>query len=122
MAVSPKALQTFLPLPVAEFHILVALADGDCHGYGIMLGIARRTGGEVRLGPGTLYTAIGRLLREQLIEEVDESPGERRSERRRRSYRLTRLGVRVARAEAGRLQRLVRLANLTRLFSGAVTR
>src|SRR6185503_7132847 len=71
---APKAPETFLPLTPAVFHILLTLADGDAHGYAIMQDVARMSAGVVRLGPGTLYGAIGRLLEDMLIEECDERP------------------------------------------------
>ncbi|MGH8722012.1 MAG: PadR family transcriptional regulator, partial [Burkholderiales bacterium] len=99
-----------LPLTPAVFHILLALANQDRHGYGIILDIAERTGGAMRLGTGTLYTAISRLLEQGLIEEPDERPAEEDDDERRRYYRLTRFGRDVANAEAQRLAALVRMA------------
>jgi DNA-binding PadR family transcriptional regulator len=101
---------TQLPLTPAVFHILLALADQDRHGYAIILDIAERTGGAMRLGTGTLYTAIARLLEQALIEESDERPGEEEDDERRRYYRLTSFGRDVANAEARRLAALVRMA------------
>jgi DNA-binding PadR family transcriptional regulator len=99
---------THLPLPTATFHILVALADADRHGYAIMQEVAERTGGRTRLNPGTLYTTIARLLDQGLIEELEERPAGRDDERRR-YYRLTPDGRRVAQAELARLGDLVAL-------------
>ena len=96
----------FGPLPSAAFHILVALADGDRHGYAIMQEVSERTGGRTRLNPGTLYTTIGRLLEQGLIEELGARPGGRDDERRR-YYRLTRTGRRVAERELARLGDMV---------------
>ncbi|HYM25335.1 MAG TPA: helix-turn-helix transcriptional regulator [Vicinamibacterales bacterium] len=98
----------YLPLSAQQFHILLALADADRHGYGILLEIARRTDGATRLGTGTLYTAIAGLEDDELVVEAPQ----RRSERddRRRFYRLTPLGRRVLRAETARLESLVRHA------------
>jgi len=103
----PKKL---LPLTPAVFHILLALVDGERHGYGIMQEVKTRTEGEVRLGPGTLYGAFKRLLANGLIEEMDERPDPELGDERRRYYRLTGFGLRVARAEAQRLAQLVHLA------------
>jgi DNA-binding PadR family transcriptional regulator len=97
-----------LPLPPATFHILIALADGDRHGYGIMQDVADRTGGDLRLGAGTLYRSIQRMLEQGLVVEVRERPAG--DDPRRRYYRITPFGTAVARAEAGRLSGLVRMA------------
>ncbi len=102
--------ERLLPLQPAAFHILVALSDGDRHGYAIMQDAAERTGGSVRLHPGTLYTTIRRLLEQGLIEELDERPDPEEDDERRRYYRLTKLGRAVARAETARLERLVVMA------------
>lgn len=99
-----------LPLTPAVFHILLALADQDRHGYAIILDIAERTDGAIRLGTGTLYTAISRLLEQGLIEEPDERPAADEDDERRRYYRLTPFGREVANAEARRLAGLVRMA------------
>lgn len=104
--------EELLPLPEATLRILLALAEGERHGYGIMQDVARRTGGRGRLGPGTLYGAIKRMLAEGLIEEVARRAA---SEQRRRYYRLTRLGRRVGAAEVERLAALVRVARVSRL-------
>ena len=99
-----------LPLPAATFHILLALADDDRHGYAIIQDIASRTDGAVRLGAGTLYRTIQRLLEDGLIVESGERPSPEDDDERRRYYRLTAFGRAVARAEAGRLESLVKLA------------
>jgi DNA-binding PadR family transcriptional regulator len=99
-----------LPLTPAVFHILLALADQDRHGYAIILDIAERTGGAMRLGTGTLYTAISRLLEQGLVEEPDERPDAGEDDERRRYYRLTPFGRDVANAEARRLAALVKMA------------
>lgn len=96
------------PLSSAAFHILVALADADRHGYAIMQEVAERTGGRTRLNPGTLYTTIARLLEEGLIEEVDARPSAGDDERRR-YYRITRDGRRAAQEELARLGDLLAL-------------
>jgi DNA-binding PadR family transcriptional regulator len=97
-----------LPLPTAVFHILVSLAGGDAHGYAIMQEVASRAG--VKMGPGTLYTTIRRLLEQGLVAEVRTSPTAAEDDPRRRYYRLTPYGRAAARAEAARLSDLVRQA------------
>src|SRR2546422_9260031 len=94
--------EAYLPLPPATFHILLALADGEQHGYAIMKGVTARSEGTVRLGPGTLYGALKRLLEAGLGKEGGERTDPGRGDERRRYYRLTQLGLSVARAEAGR--------------------
>src|SRR5262252_5922016 len=84
-----KSVESFLPLTPAVFHILVTLADGEAHGYAVMQEVTRRSGGGVRLGPGTLYGAISRLLEDGIIEESEERPDPERDDTRRRYYRLT---------------------------------
>ena len=108
--------QNFLPLTPADFNILLALADGEKHGYGIMQEIAANTDGKLRLGPGTLYGAIKRLVENDLIEESAERPDPAHDDERRRYYRLTEFGKRVAAAEAARLDELVDLARSRRLL------
>jgi DNA-binding PadR family transcriptional regulator len=105
-----------LPLTPAVLHILLALADEERHGYGIMREVEYRTGGEVRLGPGTLYGAIKRMLADGLIEESDERPAPELDDQRRRYYQITDFGRRVAGAEAARLQDLVNAARARRLL------
>ncbi len=109
----------FLPLTPAAFHILLTLADGDKHGYGIMLEVAALSNGQIKLGAGTLYGTIKRLLADGWIEEVDERPDPELDHERRRYYRLTDLGGRVVRAEAERLSRLVDAARTKRLIPRA---
>lgn len=104
-----------LPLPTAVFHILVALADSDRHGYSIMQDVAARTDGKVRLSAGTLYSAIRRMLEQGLIKELRESP-DRRDDERRRCYGLTRLGRDVATAEARRVTDMLSQARATGLI------
>jgi DNA-binding PadR family transcriptional regulator len=99
----------FLPLTPQQFHILLALTDGDRHGYGIIQDIATRTAGSVRLGTGTLYTALARLDALALIEESPRRP-KVNDDDRRRYYRLTTLGHAVLQAETARLDALVRHA------------
>lgn len=98
-----------LPLPPATFHVLVALADGDRHGYGIMREVAQWTGGKTKLNPGTLYTTIQRLLERGLIVELHERPDGDEDDERRRYYRLTPAGRRAARLEMARLSEMVTL-------------
>jgi DNA-binding PadR family transcriptional regulator len=105
-----------LPLTPAVLHILLALADEERHGYGIMKEVEGRSGGEMRLGPGTLYGAIKRMLADGLIEESDERPDPELDDQRRRYYRITDFGRRVAGAEAGRLQELVSTARAKRVL------
>lgn len=111
----PRDPETLLPLPESVFHILLALADGERHGYGIMRETAARSAGRVRLGPGTLYGSIKRMLAEGLIGECEARKDAELGEDRRRYYRLTRFGRRVAVAEAGRLAALVRMARAKKL-------
>jgi DNA-binding PadR family transcriptional regulator len=103
-----------------EFQILLALADGEKHGYGIMQEVGTRTAGRTRLGPGTLYGAIKRILQNGLIEETEERPDPKLDDRRRRYYRLTDAGRRLAVAEAERLVELVREAHDKRLLKGRI--
>ena len=103
-----------------EFQILLALADGEKHGYGIMQEVGTRTAGRTRLGPGTLYGAIKRILQNGLIEETEERPDPKLDDRRRRYYRLTDAGRRLAVAEAERLVELVREAHDKRLLTGRI--
>jgi DNA-binding PadR family transcriptional regulator len=99
-----------LPLQPAAFHILMALAGEDRHGYAIIQEIAARTDGSIRLSAGTLYRSLQRMVEEGLIEETEDRPAPDEDDQRRRYYRITRFGTTVARAEARRLQDLVRLA------------
>src|SRR6266568_5487983 len=108
--------ETLLPLTPAVFHILLALADSERHGYGIMQEIARRTDGAMRMGPGTLYGSIKRMLADGLIEASDERPDPALDDERRRYYRLTDFGQRVAQAEAQRLAQVVRIAQTKKIL------
>ena len=107
---SPQTPQNLLPLPPATFHILMALSDDDRHGYAIIQEIEARTGGALRLSAGTLYRSIQRMIEQDLIVEIHERPAPELDDERRRYYRITKFGEAVARAEARRLQNLVRLA------------
>jgi DNA-binding PadR family transcriptional regulator len=109
-------IESFLPLPTAVFHILVALADRDRHGYSIMQDVASRTDGRVRLSAGTLYSAIRRMLEQEVIEELRVSPDAASGDERRRYYALTRLGRDVAAAEARRLNDMLSHARATGLI------
>jgi DNA-binding PadR family transcriptional regulator len=107
---------TFLPLPTAVFHILVALADRDRHGYSIMQDVSARTDGKVRLSAGTLYSAIRRMLEQGFIDELRDSPDPASADERRRYYRLTQFGREVALAEARRLTDMLSHARTTGLI------
>jgi DNA-binding PadR family transcriptional regulator len=111
--------EELLPLSGAVFHILLALADGERHGYAIIKEVEASTGGRVRLGPGTLYGSIKRMLGEGLIEESDERPDPSLDDQRRRYYRLAQFGRRVAVAEAERLSQMVSAARAKNLIAGA---
>jgi len=97
-------------LPEATFHILLALADEDRHGYAIIQDVARRTDGELRLSAGTLYRSIQRMLEQGLIVETRDRPAPEHDDERRRYYRITRDGMSAAREEARRLNQLVKMA------------
>ena len=104
----------FLPLKPHWFHVLLSLADGEQHGYGIMQEVLVRTGGKVRLWPATLYGTLKRLMDAELIEESAVRPAPAEDDARRRYYRLTRLGRRVLAAESARLEDLVRVIHAKR--------
>ena len=105
-----RTVESYLPLTPALFHVLLALADGEKHGYVISKEIARRTNNEVKLSTGTLYGVIKRLLDDSMIEESEERPDFSLDDQRRRYYRLTKLGKAVAEAEAERMERVLALA------------
>ena len=109
--------QTLLPLRPSVFHILLALSDGDLHGYGIMQEVTEHTGGQIKLGPGTLYGTIKRLLSDKLIVEVDERPDPELDDERRRYYRLTDFGEKVLKAEVQRISNMVSVAQRKRLIA-----
>ncbi|MFL7869525.1 MAG: PadR family transcriptional regulator [Anaerolineales bacterium] len=102
--------EEFLPLTPAVFNILLALADGEKHGYAIMLEVEANTKGQVLMGPGTLYGSIKRMLKAELIEESDERADPQMDDQRRKYYRLTDLGKRVLNMEAERLASQVMIA------------
>ncbi len=112
------AFESLLPLPPATFHVLVALADADRHGYAIMREVADRTGGKTKLNPGTLYTTIQRLLERGLIVELHERRDSEEDDERRRYYRLTPAGRRAARRELERLSAMVTLGRRAGLARG----
>jgi DNA-binding PadR family transcriptional regulator len=113
-------LRALLPLPEAAFHILVALADQDRHGYAIMQDVASRTDGRLKLSPGTLYGSIKRLLGEGLIVETDTPKSQSTDDERRRYYRTTKFGRAVAQAEADRVTVLLRQARAAGLIAKRV--
>lgn len=106
----PPQPASMLPLPTATFHILMALANEDRHGYAIIQDIEERTGGALRLSAGTLYRSIQRMLEQGLLVETNDRPEPELDDERRRYYRITPFGTQVAKAEAGRLHELVRMA------------
>ena len=113
MPKQPLDPEKLLPLSSSVFHILLALSDGDLHGYGIMQEVAEHSGGQIRLGPGTLYGAIKRLAGNGLIVEVDDRPDPELDDERRRYYRLTDFGQKVLKAEVQRISKLVSVARHT---------
>ena len=115
--------QKFIPLKTHWFHIMLSLAGGEQHGYGIMQEVLNRTTGRVRLWPATLYGSIKRLIEADLIEESDERPAPELDDARRRYYRLTALGRQVLDAECERLQELVHVIRVKqgRTKQGMVT-
>src|SRR5262245_57331089 len=102
--------ESLIPLPPATFHILMALADEDRHGYAIILDVAARTSGKIRLSAGTLYRSIQRILEQGLIVETSDRPAPEYDDERRRYYTISPFGTAVAQAEAQRLTNLVRMA------------
>jgi DNA-binding PadR family transcriptional regulator len=111
----------FLPLPASAMHVIVALADGEKHGYAIMRDVGELSGGAVRMGPGTLYGSLKRMIDQGLIEETDSRPDPALDDERRRYYRLTVLGRRVGAAERDRLERLLSASRARRLGLGGAT-
>jgi len=107
---SPLSPDSFLPLSAPVFHMLLALSEGERHGYALKREILRRTGGRLNLGSGALYGNINRMLEQGWIEESEERPDSHLDDERRRYYRITPLGRRAAAAEAVRMRNLVRLA------------
>ena len=117
----PDDIDSYLPLPASAMHIIVALAAGERHGYAIMRDIEDLAGGSVKMGPGTLYGSIKRMIDQGLLEETDERPDPALDDERRRYYRLTNLGHRVGAAEQTRLAALLDAAQLRRLGLGGLT-
>lgn len=111
-------IDSLLPLPPATFHILVALAKEDRHGYAVIQDVEQRTGGDLRLSAGTLYRSIQRMLEQGLIRETRDRPAPELDDERRRYYRITPFGEAVARAEAQRMSSLVRMARAQGLVMG----
>jgi len=109
---------TFLPLTPVAFEILLALADGERHGYSILQEVDHRSGGTVSLHAGTLYRALARLLESELIQELREAPDPKNDDERRRYYRLTARGIAVANAEVSRLEGQLAAARSRRLLKG----
>jgi DNA-binding PadR family transcriptional regulator len=107
-----SSINDLLPLPPALFHMLLILSEGERHGYALKREIARRTEGKLNPGPGVLYGSINKMLEQGLIEESDERPVSHLDDERRRYYRITRLGRRVAQAEAMRMRQLVEIAEV----------
>ena len=112
--------ENILPMTPAVFNILLALADGEKHGYAIMLEVEANTEGAVKMGPGTLYGSIKRMLASGLIEETDERPDPAMDDERRRYYRLSGLGQRALRLETRRLERQVSVARFKQALGGKV--
>jgi DNA-binding PadR family transcriptional regulator len=112
---SPESL---LPLPPATFHILVALADEERHGYAIMQDVSARTNGDLKLGAGTLYRSIQRMLEQGLLVETSARPAPELDDERRRYYRITPFGRLVAKAEARRLAQMLKLARASGFAPG----
>ncbi len=110
--------EDLLPLTPAVFHILLALADGEKHGYAIMQEIGERTEGAIRMGPGTLYGSIQRMLKDGLIAEELKSGSASSRDERRRYYRLTGFGQRVLQSEVRRLEQLLRIAQNKQVLPG----
>jgi DNA-binding PadR family transcriptional regulator len=115
-----KNVDSMLPLTPAVFHILLALAEHERHGYAIMREVAADTNGALQLGPGTLYGCLKRMLASRLVEESDERPDPDLDDERRRYYRITDFGARTLRAEAERLALAVSAARAKRLLARKV--
>jgi DNA-binding PadR family transcriptional regulator len=108
-----SSVQQLLPLSPTMFHMLLSLSEGERHGYALKRELARRTGGKLNPGPGVLYGSINKMLELGLVEESDVRPEAHLDDERRRYYRITPFGRRVAQAEAVRMRQLVRLAEET---------
>jgi DNA-binding PadR family transcriptional regulator len=110
--------EDLLPLPAATFHILLAVADEDRHGYAIIRDIETRTGGQLRMSAGTLYRSVQRMVEQELIVETEDRPDPEFDDERRRYYRITAFGRRVAQAEGRRFASLVDQARALGLMPG----
>ncbi len=124
MSFSNNEITSFLPLTPYVFQILLALADGEKHGYGVMVDVREKTGGSVRLGTGTLYTAIKRLLGQRIIQKrpaPGDAPAARGDSGKRQYYGLTALGAAVAKAEAERLDAMLEIARERKLLGARRT-
>ena len=119
MTTTSQEPRDFLPLTPAVFNILLALADGEKHGYAIMQEVETNTNGQVKMGPGTLYGSIKRMLAADMITESGERPDPEMDDQRRRYYRLSGLGERVLQAEAERLAAQVAVAYAKHVLVGA---
>ena len=108
--VEPRKVEPMLPLTPGAFHVLLALTDGDIHGYGILKEVTRLTSGGVLLSTGTLYAILRRLVSEGMVVEIEGRPAPELDDERRRYYHLTEFGRRVACAEAERLREMLALA------------
>ncbi len=115
MTPAPDRIAELLPLPPVTFHILLALTEGDRHGYAIIQSVAARTDNALKLSAGTLYRSIQRMVEQGLVVEAKTRPAPAFDDERRRYYRLTPFGIAVARAETKRLADLVRMAQATGL-------
>jgi DNA-binding PadR family transcriptional regulator len=113
-----NSVQEYLPLTPAAFQILLALAEEEKHGYAIMQDVEDYSDGRLKIGPGTLYGSLKRMLASGLVEESDERPDPEMDDQRRRYYRLTLLGRRVLAAEARRLANLLQLARARQVLEG----
>lgn len=118
MTNSKPSVESMLPLPLATFHILMSLAQGERHGYAIIQDVAARTNGDLQLSAGTLYRSVQRMQEQGLIAEARRRPPASRDDERRRYYRITPFGTEVAHAEGTRLQRLVQLARSSGFVPG----
>ena len=120
MATTRAESEEMPPLTPAVFHVLLALVDGESHGYAIMQEVTENTKGRIKMGPGTLYGTIKRLLEARMIEESDERPDPEMDDERRRYYRLTAIGQRAVKAEALRYAAMAEVARRKRLIGRAV--
>jgi DNA-binding PadR family transcriptional regulator len=111
---------SLLPLQPTTFHILLSLAEEDRHGYAIILDVARRTNGEIKISAGTLYRSIQRMLEKGLIIETKTRPAPEMDDERRRYYSVTPFGTAVAKAEAGRLSSLLKMARSCGVVPGTI--